>query len=77
MKNLEPKGSLKAGNLYFGDNGRVFCHELRCSGVAAYHGWTLSGHRVKKATERDEEWWAKEGMVLSCEGCGAKRGGAK
>ena len=58
--------------VYFGDNGRAMCSEIRCAGVtAATSGRDLSGQRVVRATTDDvTEWGTYDLGALSCE-CGA------
>ena len=60
---------LVENTIYFGDNGRAMCS--RCAGATASASGThdLSGTRLQKATLADADYFAEEGLTLSCE-CG-------
>ncbi len=65
------KPALDPNAIYMGDNGRIFCGELRCAGSTAYaSGRDLSGKKVIKATARDIADYTSSGFECKCERCG-------
>ena len=59
---------LASGELYFGDNGRVFCPK-HAGMTALYTGRDLSGQSVERVTEADRKAWPEDLGPLQCEGC--------
>lgn len=64
--------SLNPNNLYIGDNGRIFCGAMRCSGSSAhYTGRDLSGAKVERLSVAAVK--ELRGLIQrepSCESCG-------
>ncbi len=67
---LEPK--LSEDVLYFGDNGRIFCGSVRCSGATAHFtGRGISGQKVEKISWPDAgAFQVSTGSWPACELCG-------
>ncbi len=68
-REVEPEGKLRLCALYLGDNGRCFCGQLKCAGMTAWStGYTLSGQRVHRITNKDMAALAP--AEFRCETCG-------
>jgi hypothetical protein len=62
---------LKEGELYFGDNGRVFCR-THAGMSASLSGRDISGQRVERVTPLARQLWRQEmGAEIDCESCAA------
>lgn len=58
--------------LYYSDNGRIHCGQLKCAGMTAfYNGRTIAGHKVERITKAYVENFVQGlGYAPKCEGCG-------
>ena len=72
MKPKEPKPALRVDRLYLGDNGRIFCGELRCAGMSShYTRHDISGQEVLMVTPDILGSFENVGArIPTCEGCG-------
>ena len=62
------KTVLREDELYFGDNGRVFCG-AHAGASARYTGRDISGQRVERVTEKDRREWPEDLGEIECETC--------
>ena len=61
--------------LYYGDNGRITCGDLRCSGMTAFYSKMkrdMSGQKMAKVTPEDVRGFEAVGLKCKCETCGAE-----
>lgn len=69
----EPESALVDGQLYLGDNGRVFCGRLQCAGLTARTtGRDLSGQPVEYLSIASAVYLEQNGVKPECESCGQK-----
>ncbi len=66
--------SLRPGQLYIGENGRIHCHQVQCAGAtAACTGIDLDGRHVMRVSDAIAAIWQAVHGPMRCDSCGARR----
>lgn len=75
MPTTATRPALNADTLYLGDNGRMFCGELRCAGSSAHFaGRTIAGQDVLPIGADEVAELRSVGCEPRCEACGKTAG---